>query len=924
LIDLPPGILVSGAIIGTTYGLLAIGLILAYRSSGVINFALGNVGGVASAVMGRLSLSLGLPWLVVFPIALAAGSASAAALEIGVMRRLRRAPRVMAIVATLGAAQLLLGLASSITRIRSTALFPPPFNVQFHIGSLLITPYYVLILILSPIVVAALMLFLSPPDWLPKRLRSRHGTAMRAAADNPDAARTAGISPDAMSAIAWTISGALASFTAILMAPARGFQTIDSLGPELLVRALAPAVIASMGRLPLALVAGIGIGVFESAGLWLFNSSAVVDGGLFVIVLIGLLVRRRGVEVGADSSWLTLPHDRPLPERLKSVWIIRNLGRVTALAALGAAALLPLLISNERASIFVSVLTLACIGLSITVVSGIAGQISLGQFAVAGTGALVSYLLFVRMDVPWLLAVIGGAAAGGAASLVIGLPALRLRGLLLAATSLAFALMAPSAIFGSVWAFGTGVDPGRALIGGREVVTVRAYYYIALITLAVCSWLVYNLKRGGIGRLLVGIRDNEDVARAFGINATGRKLQGFVVSGLIAGLGGVIYAQSLSRLNIETFPAGQSVSLLAIVVLGGISKVSGAILGAAYLVGLPLLINLSTVRLMVTGVGVLVFVLYIPGGLAQLLDRLRWVVTGQLARRTAHQMPEAETRSSTLSILRLKSERDTSGGPILAATEVTVSYDHVTALTQMSLEINEGETLGIIGPNGSGKTTLFKVLSGFTGPQSGRVLYEGHDITGLAPEERARSGLVRSFQDSMLFPTLTVADSIRLALESRAETRIVSSMLGLPPAMDSEREKELNAKELIELLGLHAFRDKLVGELSTGTRRITELACMIALRPRVLLLDEPSSGIAQRETEALGELLKGIKARLGSTLAVIEHDMPLVMGLSDRIVAMSAGTKIAEGTPAEVQSNSDVIESYLGTKPAVIARSGRA
>jgi ABC-type branched-subunit amino acid transport system ATPase component len=164
----------------------------------------------------------------------------------------------------------------------------------------------------------------------------------------------------------------------------------------------------------------------------------------------------------------------------------------------------------------------------------------------------------------------------------------------------------------------------------------------------------------------------------------------------------------------------------------------------------------------------------------------------------------------------------------------------------------------------------------------------------------------------MLFPTLTVTDSVRLALELRARTHLVSSVLGLPNARGAERRKTQAAMELVELLGLVAFRDKLVGELSTGTRRITEICCLLALQPRLLLLDEPSSGIAQSETAALRELLVAVKQRLGTTLVVIEHDMPLIMSISDRVVAMSSGRAIAEGSPAQVQTDARVVESYLG------------
>jgi ABC-type branched-subunit amino acid transport system ATPase component len=331
---------------------------------------------------------------------------------------------------------------------------------------------------------------------------------------------------------------------------------------------------------------------------------------------------------------------------------------------------------------------------------------------------------------------------------------------------------------------------------------------------------------------------------------------------------------------------------------------------------------------MVSGVGVLIFVLYVPGGLMQILDQLRLGALRRLARRAgvatedSLAQPAVDLRAVLPKTTQDAAEPRRDSSPILTAQDVVVAYGHVRALDGMSIEVRAGETLGIIGPNGSGKTTLFKVLAGFLRPRDGRITLAGRDVSRLVPEARARLGLIRSFQDSLLFPTLTVVDSVKLAHELRIRTMITSSVLGLPNARRSERRRAESAMEMIELLGLTSFRQTLVGELSTGTRRITELCCLLALEPRVLLLDEPSSGIAQSETDALRDLLTAVKARLGTTLVVIEHDMPLISSISDRIVAMASGRTIAEGTPSEVQSDHRVVESYLGTTAAAIGRSG--
>jgi ABC-type branched-subunit amino acid transport system ATPase component/predicted MFS family arabinose efflux permease len=264
--------------------------------------------------------------------------------------------------------------------------------------------------------------------------------------------------------------------------------------------------------------------------------------------------------------------------------------------------------------------------------------------------------------------------------------------------------------------------------------------------------------------------------------------------------------------------------------------------------------------------------------------------------------------------------------PAAAALEVMdlrVRFGGIQAVGGVSLRAAPGEIVGIIGPNGAGKTTLFDLISGFTRADAGRVLLGGRELTGRGPDQRARSGLGRSFQDAQLFPALTVEETIAVAMDRWVAVKDpLNPALHLPAAYDSEQAVRQRADELIELLSLGAFRTKFVHELSTGSRRVVDLACVLAQRPSVVLLDEPSSGIAQRESEALVPLLLRLRDELGAALLVIEHDMPLVSAVADRLVALDQGLLVADGPPQEVLHDPVVVSSYLGDNAAAIARSG--
>jgi ABC-type branched-subunit amino acid transport system ATPase component len=281
--------------------------------------------------------------------------------------------------------------------------------------------------------------------------------------------------------------------------------------------------------------------------------------------------------------------------------------------------------------------------------------------------------------------------------------------------------------------------------------------------------------------------------------------------------------------------------------------------------------------------------------------------------------------TATARLREREPERKGPGKPVLEVSGLTKRFGGINAVTDVSFTVHEDEILGLIGPNGAGKTTIFDMISGHLPQDAGRIRLHGTDVSIWGADRRAAIGLGRSFQDARIFPSLTVAENIALGLERHVDVRDhVSALLATPAMRESEEDVAFTVEDLVELLGLGAFRDKFVSELSTGSRRIVDLAMSIAHDPRVLLLDEPSSGIAQRETEALGPLLVDIRRATGCAMLIIEHDMPLITSLSDQIVALELGRVVLQGTPDEVLADPRVVSSYLGGDLSTIQRSGGA
>jgi ABC-type branched-subunit amino acid transport system ATPase component/branched-subunit amino acid ABC-type transport system permease component len=935
-IETPNYVVGLGALIGISYGLLGVCLSLIFRVSRVINLAQPAIGMFAMAFMPLLVQVLGLPWWLAFAGILPIGFVVGALTEAVVIRRLFNAPRVVGVVASLGVAGLLAsgtGYVATLNEYGAPPLPPPPGLPSFHIGPLVVTPGYTGLIISAPILTAALGLFLT---------RTRFGLAVRASATNPDNARLSGISPGLVSGLTWGLAGVISTVTSVFFLgnlpanPAASMLNADTLLP-----ALGAAAIALFHSLPRALAGGIIIGVVQQIMLWSPSLARYEDLAIFAVLFLALMfsrhVRGRGHPVG---SWTAVTSWRPLPPRLANLWLVRNYGRLLLVLVL--AYVVYVATRNDiSAQLWTTTLCVAVVSLTAALVTGLGGELSLGQFAFALLGGAMSFVV-VRDTGNFLLGVVAAVISSGAAAVVLAYPSLRARGLTLTILSLAFAVAVPTAILADPHMFGGGVaTPQQPILGSLVVSAGVPYFVFAAAITGLCALLAWNVWRGGFGRVVRATRDNEAAAESFGISVLGARLKLFLVSGMLAGAAGAVLVHSYTSISATSFSADINIRVVLAVVMGGLGVLHGGPIGVLWLFtsGVAQAVSSNPGSGQAAALAIyssaLVLILIAPGGAAQLLQPVRDVIAIGIGRLAGVHCTLADLRGEK----RLLPDEPAVGHgrrrnlpelrpvtyppidparPLLECRNVRLDYGAVTAVDGLDLTVRQGEILGLIGPNGAGKTSTFELISGFARPTSGNVIFDERDVTGLSPHRRAELGLIRSFQNADLFSTMTTLEVVTLALERQQRTSTTASILGIDLTVRRRRQV---AEEVIEFFGLTPYRESRIKELSTGSRRFVEIAALVSMRPRLLLLDEPSSGIAQRECEALGPLLHRLRRQFELTMIVIEHDIPLVLSLSDRVFAMAEGRELAFGTPDEVRNDSRVIDAYLGGSIEVIERS---
>jgi branched-chain amino acid transport system permease protein len=636
----PPGILLRGAVVGGLYALGAIGIVLVWRGSGTVNFAQAELGSVAAVV----AIELAVQWEVNYFVAVAVGLVLAAAIgwlvDVAVIRRFRKAPRLILTVATIGVAQVLAGVALLIPLAFEgigAGRFETPFSGSFTLDPVVFDGNHILVLVVVPVVLAGLAWFLRSTDY---------GVGIRAAADNEDRANLVGIPTRRLSSLVWALAAVLSATAVMLRVPLLGFASfanVSGAGNSLLLRLLAAAVIGRMEHLPRTVAAAIGIGVFEELASSELANTNVVDALLVVVILVALLLQRdafrRATETGI-SSWRATREVRPVPPELAALPEVRWGRRVLLAVLLVAAITVPVWARPSQEQAMALLLVYAIVAISLLILTGWAGQISLGQFALVGFGGATTGVLYARHDVDYLLAVPAGMLVASAAAVIVGLPALRVRGPFLAVTTLAFAVTTAT-YFLNVRYFDWFVPdevPPPVLWERVDLGEGWVRYEACLVGLLLAMAAARNLRRSRIGRALIAVRDNEAAAATVTIDATRAKLLAFALAGAFAGFAGSLYVVLQGGIFADAFDAEVSVRLFSMVVIGGLSTIPGAVLGAAYVRGAEFFLDPQW-SLIASGFGILVLLLLLPEGLGGGLYRLRDGVLRRVARRRGLLVP---------------------------------------------------------------------------------------------------------------------------------------------------------------------------------------------------------------------------------------------------------------------------------------------
>jgi ABC-type branched-subunit amino acid transport system ATPase component/branched-subunit amino acid ABC-type transport system permease component len=896
--------IIAGLTMGSIFSLAAVGLVLSYKTSGIFNFAHGALASVSAFLFFTLHVQHGVPWPVAAALCVfGAGPVLGLLLE-ALARRLAARTLPIRVVATVGVLLLIQGGLSVVYDpgvARSVPQYLP--TGAFTVNGARIEFYRAIIFGAVLVAVVALTLFLRS---------ARLGTAMRAVVDDPDLLDISGISPVRVRRVAWLIGSCTVAASGVLLAPLLPLDiTTFTL---LVVTAFGAAAVGTFTNLPLTYVGGLAIGIGEALLQKYFQNSSGLAGGLsaalpFLVLFILLLAAPR-----------RSPAAIRVPQRLTDGWRAPLRVRVGGLASVLVVLLLVPRFAGFHIGDWTSFLTYIILFLSLGLLVRMSGQVSLAHVSFMAIGAVTVAHLAASQHWPWPLAVLGSAVIAAPIGALLAIPAIRFPGLYLALATLGFGILLQYMFYGQGYMFGTlnaGLTIARPHLGWISLDSDTGFYYVVLACAVGVAALVVLVDRSRLGRLLRALSDSPAGLAASGASINVSRVLVFSLSAALAAFAGALQASSAGFIAADSFAPITSLQLFVLVVIAvgdlpwyAITAAAGQILIPSYIsVGSATFVNVLT---MLFGLGAIQYAVSsnppaVPAPIRALVDRL-----GNKSQTASRPEPAVSAEAPEIKDARLDIQ------------DITVRYGGLVAADSVTITASTGRITGLIGPNGAGKTTVFNACAGTVRPRKGTIVLDGHSIDRLGVPARARRGLGRTFQRVELFDSLTVAQNVALGCEGHyAGWNPLGHVLASRPQQSQVRRRTDYA---LTLCGLAELREQNVGSLSTGQRRLVELARALAGPFRLLLLDEPSSGLDLAETERFGDVLAAVVRDRGVGLLLVEHDMSLVNRLCDYIYVLDFGKQIFAGTPREVGSSSIVRSAYLGEdgmEPTAVEVAGR-
>lgn len=882
---------IIGLVAGSIYGLAAVGLVLTYKTSGVFNLGHGALAALAAYSFYVLNVQLELSWPIAAAVTVCVvGPVVGLLLEL-LARRLQGAALPLQIAGVVGillvvqAGTLLIFGAQEVRRVPS---FLPKSRIE--VAGTFIQYDDILTFAIAVVATAGLWAFLR---W------TRTGIAMKAVVQNPELLELVGHSATRVRRWAWILGTVMASLSGVLLAPIMPLDPVQL--TLLVVAAYAAAAIGTFSNLPGTFAGGLIVGVLAAVSTrWLTNGilaslpAALPFAILFVVLLFfpkKYLADKTAVRIHPRPTWKA-------PVRLQAM------GGALAVAFL---VTVPLFAGIRLVDWTVAVAMILVFG-SLSLLVHTSGQVSLAQIGFMAIGAATFSHLLQGTGMSWPVALLLSGAVAVPIGAVLAIPAIRLGGLYLAIATFGFGIFLQQMFYTQDFMFGaasSGLEVRRPDASIVDLASDTGYYYLVLAIAVVSVAVVFTLERGRLGRLLTYIKQSPRASEANGVPAAVTRVLIFCITAFLAAIGGALAASAQQSISADSYAPIISLTVFVIIVLNGPAVPWNAVLAAAAYTLIPSYFpstEVGTYLQLLFGISAIALVMLPPAQLPVRVTSLvdRWF------RRADRTEPALFTEPVDVEPIELAA---------LEVSTVSVTFGGVKALDGADIVCTPGRVTGLIGPNGAGKSTLFNAVTGLVTTSGGSVSFGGADLRGKSPSARARAGIGRTFQTVELFESMTVRENVSVGAEGRTVrldpiTHLRSSK--------TERDRIRSATEsALTACGLEGVADQHVMNLPTGTRRLVEVARCLAGGHTVLLLDEPSAGLDHNESARLGELIRRVVDERGVGVILVEHDVSLVLGVSDDVYVLEFGRVIFSGSAADARRSSVVQAAYLGTTEPV-------